>query len=512
MAIIIKHIHDPLPPPRTVDPDIPEPIERVILKALAKHRDHRYQTPGELVAALQEAIDTCQKEEPAPIMPRPIETVVSPPATNGLEGTQTGRSSISAIRKLKIPWVFWGIVGLGFLGVVVILGGIFLTNRFLNSPNSESASNLTEAVVGSPPVLQPTLTADRLLPTDTSPAYEVPAVLKNPAATVFDPGGLVYLGPAAVWAEDPGFVDKQQADVLVDPKGIFERVVRLSVTGYGHGEQTADFSVWLDVPERADIVSIPVATALNGTVEESDSESGMEIAVSDPASRRESLTYAAYLLETELGVPYVFAFADVSPFQGQRVQLRVTLRQADVCAGSQCTQNADFFIGDLYYGEMPDICTTTSNGQYLHYDYYDDPMPREVQHCEQPQPYYFLDIEDGPYNTYGSGESTYSIPFALPEGAELIECRLYYGYHARELVVNHQVLSQQEIYDAFPYRSGLYLNIAEPSRYSLVNQNTALIAPYLEWGKNNLSMTIFTENAWEERPFDIFLRFKVPAP
>ena len=35
LAVIFKHVRDPLPLPRLVNPDIPEPVERVMLKALA---------------------------------------------------------------------------------------------------------------------------------------------------------------------------------------------------------------------------------------------------------------------------------------------------------------------------------------------------------------------------------------------------------------------------------------------------------------------------------------------
>ena len=41
-AIFVKHLHDPLPLPRTENPDLPEPVERVILKTLAKDRGDRY--------------------------------------------------------------------------------------------------------------------------------------------------------------------------------------------------------------------------------------------------------------------------------------------------------------------------------------------------------------------------------------------------------------------------------------------------------------------------------------
>lgn len=52
MALIVKHAHDPLPPPRTVNPDLPEALERVILKALAKNPEDRFQTAGEVATAL----------------------------------------------------------------------------------------------------------------------------------------------------------------------------------------------------------------------------------------------------------------------------------------------------------------------------------------------------------------------------------------------------------------------------------------------------------------------------
>jgi serine/threonine-protein kinase len=53
MAIVIKHIHDPLPPPRSINPQITDAFERVILMALAKDRDERYPTCADLVQAIQ---------------------------------------------------------------------------------------------------------------------------------------------------------------------------------------------------------------------------------------------------------------------------------------------------------------------------------------------------------------------------------------------------------------------------------------------------------------------------
>ncbi len=56
MAVMIKHLNDPLPLPRHLNPALPEAVERVILKALAKNPQDRYATAGEMVRALQAAI------------------------------------------------------------------------------------------------------------------------------------------------------------------------------------------------------------------------------------------------------------------------------------------------------------------------------------------------------------------------------------------------------------------------------------------------------------------------
>jgi serine/threonine protein kinase len=57
LAIILKHISDPLPPPSLIKPDIPAPIERVILKALAKNPADRFSTAEEFVAAWKRALE-----------------------------------------------------------------------------------------------------------------------------------------------------------------------------------------------------------------------------------------------------------------------------------------------------------------------------------------------------------------------------------------------------------------------------------------------------------------------
>jgi len=52
-AVIIKHIDDPLPLPTQVNPNLPESVERVILKSLSKAPSDRYPTAAAMAQALQ---------------------------------------------------------------------------------------------------------------------------------------------------------------------------------------------------------------------------------------------------------------------------------------------------------------------------------------------------------------------------------------------------------------------------------------------------------------------------
>ncbi|MBI3162592.1 MAG: CIA30 family protein, partial [Chloroflexi bacterium] len=54
-SIIHDHIYTPLPLPRKVNPKVPEPVQRVLLKALAKDRLDRYETVEDLVKAFKSA-------------------------------------------------------------------------------------------------------------------------------------------------------------------------------------------------------------------------------------------------------------------------------------------------------------------------------------------------------------------------------------------------------------------------------------------------------------------------
>ncbi len=67
LAILMKHINDPLPLPRKTDPTIPECFERVALKALAKRPEDRFQSANEMAERLSAAAKETGIEVPETI-------------------------------------------------------------------------------------------------------------------------------------------------------------------------------------------------------------------------------------------------------------------------------------------------------------------------------------------------------------------------------------------------------------------------------------------------------------
>ncbi len=131
MAVAIKHTADPLPPPRKIVPDLPEAVEQVIYKALAKDPADRYEDMGAFSAALQELgnqsesiLETARHGISGlqPSAPENVDEIVSTPESLSSHRFSEGDAgSKSADRATTCLWI-----ALLVLAVLVLLGAAVL--------------------------------------------------------------------------------------------------------------------------------------------------------------------------------------------------------------------------------------------------------------------------------------------------------------------------------------------------------------------------------------------------
>jgi serine/threonine protein kinase len=180
-AIFVKHLHDPLPPPRTLNPALPEEIERVILKALAKNRDDRHATAGDLVQAVRAAVGAAtiaadRSEAPGQEVVETLVVAERPPATVPVSTPAT----TSPHRPANPKWI------LAIIGVVILLGVIGLIGLGGRLAGKSGGDEVALGVTATPAVLSPVASGivvpnatDTPVPTQTP----VPAKTSTPSPT-----------------------------------------------------------------------------------------------------------------------------------------------------------------------------------------------------------------------------------------------------------------------------------------------------------------------------------------
>ncbi len=162
LAVALAHIHDPLPLPRSIDPTIPEAVEVVLIKALAKNPDDRYQTPNELASDLKKAIDQAGADRSQSML-RALaaeagETFKNRLAEAGKLSASLPRPPVSAPRP-QPTWPIGALVGVGVVAIIALIVSVALlaTNRAGRGVVSTSAAETGQAAatVSPPPDLTP---------------------------------------------------------------------------------------------------------------------------------------------------------------------------------------------------------------------------------------------------------------------------------------------------------------------------------------------------------------------
>jgi len=132
MAVVIKHISEPLPRPRYLNPYLPDAIEAVVLHSMEKDLDRRYASIGEMNQAFQQALGESLDPDtglarPEAIGPAPATQVIEAPRRRGLWLWLSDRRgyAIAALALLALALAAWALSGgtTGTDGLVEASGG-----------------------------------------------------------------------------------------------------------------------------------------------------------------------------------------------------------------------------------------------------------------------------------------------------------------------------------------------------------------------------------------------------
>lgn len=137
VAVAYQHVQQLAPTPSAITPDVPEPLDRVVLKALAKNREDRYSSAGSMLADLMRATRGGRVNAPETAvwadtraMPAPAEQTATLPAAPAFAPVQSPTSAIPSLKADEVEepvkgrkkmWIVLGMI----LAALLIVGGVW---------------------------------------------------------------------------------------------------------------------------------------------------------------------------------------------------------------------------------------------------------------------------------------------------------------------------------------------------------------------------------------------------
>ena len=185
LAVILKHLNEPLPLPTTLKPDLAPSIERVLLKALAKNPEDRFATIAEFVGAWRAALTEVDTLRVQPVVAPAVGPIAPAAETASMASIAPPAPVSAAAAKPKLSPLAWilGGVGGGCLLLIVLAFAAFPRLLARLSPDRPQATAAPTEVVaatdvppGATPILETPsveLTAPAIVePFPTSPPIE----------------------------------------------------------------------------------------------------------------------------------------------------------------------------------------------------------------------------------------------------------------------------------------------------------------------------------------------------
>jgi len=145
LAIILKHVSDPLPPPSLIKKDISPLIEQIILKALAKDPEDRFATVADFVTAWKRAFNQEREKEATHRVSEPISSPISHARTPVADVRQRTPATGTVSKPARSTGWIAGCLIVACVALAVGGGGIFLASNWetFNPATATSFPTLT---------------------------------------------------------------------------------------------------------------------------------------------------------------------------------------------------------------------------------------------------------------------------------------------------------------------------------------------------------------------------------
>ncbi len=267
ISVAIKHLQERVIPPRSINPGIPEKVERIILKTLEKDPKARYQSASEMLKDLIEVHEEFNEDTrvyhrpdyPAGVMP-PVPGGVKetdPPGGPDNENHDTNGNAANQDRKQQGRRRFSVGRLVAFMLVAFILGGtgygIWWIDNWLNVPNVEVPKVEGLHIVEAQKRLAGRGLGYKIVNHAYHPTIEVNHIIRQDP----EPGDLVKKGRdiELVISDGPKFVEGGTPDVTGEHLQV--ATIKLETSGLLVGKVTREYSE--DVPAEYVISQNPRA-------------------------------------------------------------------------------------------------------------------------------------------------------------------------------------------------------------------------------------------------------------
>jgi serine/threonine-protein kinase len=211
MAVVVKHITDPIPHILDSNPQLPAQVEVIIERAMAKNRDDRFQTCGELADNLNALLHggTLQFSKTESNATK-IGSAPKTQSKGSMSATQMAGTKIALkaerdqfqpeAKSSSFPWTLIAIVGIVIFGLIAA-GGLYLAGLGPFAPAPTNTATL-QPPTATAEIIIPTNTVEVIAPTETATNTPEPTATFTPEPINIIIGGadtVAFIANNDVW-------------------------------------------------------------------------------------------------------------------------------------------------------------------------------------------------------------------------------------------------------------------------------------------------------------------------